>query len=101
MATIERRRLRQALLEKGFKEDTWRKGHRYYRLWDGDKKTHVVMQISEGKANRNLADNNVSLTYKQMHLTKAQLFEFVECTMSGPDYLQVVRRNLEERGRKL
>lgn len=101
MATLERRRLKRALLEKGFREESGHRGHTYYRLYDGEKKTLVLTQISEGSANRNLADDNVRKTYKQMHLTKAQLLRFVECTLSGSDYVEIAREKLAEQGKKL
>jgi len=95
--------LKRALLEKGFREESGhqKKGHTYFRLYVGEKKTHVLTQVSEGKANRNLASPNVKRTYKQMHISKDQLFAFVDCSMSEADYVAAAEQSLAEQGREL
>lgn len=77
----------QSLLKKGFVART---GHHVNLALhvDGVYKG-VSTYISHG--NKDYGDALLSSMSKQLHLSKAELLEFIDCQMSGDDYLVLLR----------
>ncbi len=89
---IKRASLETALLSKGFSHDANKSpDHVWYRLYDGAKATAVMTKLSHGSGYKDLGDNLVSAISKQMGLTKPELKRYVDCTLSGADYLTLMR----------
>jgi hypothetical protein len=82
VAPIQTSSLRSALSDKGFKrQDTH---HEMWWFWVGDQRTTVRTRISQGS--REYDDYLLGLVAREMHLKRAQLNAFVECSLSGEAY---------------
>ena len=90
MASIERDAIESALTKKGYEFEPGG-NHRYYRLFVAGKKTQFTTKVSMGTKYKTLGEPLVALMAGQMALTAKQLHQFVECTMSGGDYVEVLR----------
>lgn len=89
MPTIERDDIERALAQKGFQ---LRPGdHRFYRLVVDGKETSIVTKVSTGTKYRTLGNDLVSRMARQMHLTAAQLKQFVDCSISAAEYVALLR----------
>jgi hypothetical protein len=70
-------------LKKGFvRED--RKDRLYILMFDGRKSR--ISTILSHTSNMDYGDNLLNLVAGQMKLSKRELLQFVECTMSGSKY---------------
>lgn len=78
-----------ALLKKGF--TLTETHHRFYYLLVGGQKTGVYTYVSTGKKYKELGDQLVALMAKQLHLTKKQFVELVECTLDEEGYVELLR----------
>jgi hypothetical protein len=87
MASVKTADLEAALLRKGFRKDNTH--HKYYWLYDGEKRTHVHTPISHGV--REYGDPLLSRVRKQLSLeTKTQLLNLVGCPLSQQEYLNIL-----------
>jgi len=87
MASVKTADLVAALLRKGFRQDNTH--HKYFWLYDGEKRTHVHTPISHGL--REYGDSLLSRVKKQLFLdTKRQLLNLVDCPLSQQDYLGIL-----------
>lgn len=84
----------RALLAKGFEEDAQRRGadHRYFRLYVAGRRTPIWTKTSHGSAKyKELGHDLVKRMSGQMKLTKKHFEAFVECSVDGPAYLELLR----------
>jgi hypothetical protein len=90
MTEIPASRILNALLKKGFKQSETH--HTMLWLVVEGRKTSIRTRISHGqtKAGKWL----LAQIAKQLHLSKAELLRFIECALSGQDYVVL----MEERG---
>lgn len=91
--SIKRARLVKALGAKGFRADGGT-GHDKYRLFIDGKRSSVMTLLSRGTQYQDLGDSLVGKIARQMYLDKAELMDFVECSLSGEGYLQLIRDRL-------
>ena len=84
--TIPARLVRAALLVKGFQVSETH--HELYWFCIGSKKTSIRTRISHSE--KELDDYLLGLVATQMGLTKKQLLSFIDCTLSGQQYLELL-----------
>ena len=81
------RDIERALLRKGFRARD--SHHRQFMLHDGDAPLPVFTYLSHGR--KEYGDNLLSHVARQLHLSKLELLEFIDCRMSGEDYLAILK----------
>ena len=86
MSTYRKRKIKQALLSKGFHEI--KTDHEMYRLWVKDKKTSVRTQLSFGS--KEYGDNLLGCIARQMRLKRVELDEFIECPLGTSEYQKLL-----------
>lgn len=86
MTVIKTRDIERALLSKGFQRVD--SDHKYYFLYVNGKKTSVRTKISHGTDE--YGDRLLGLMKDQLHLGKRELEEFVECSLSGEKYKELL-----------
>lgn len=94
MASIKKRDFVSSLNRKGFREDVSkrkRRPHDFFYLYYNGKKTSIRTHVSRG--NDEINDPLINRIQKQMHLTKQQLFAFVECSVSESEYIKILKKN--------
>jgi len=82
--------IKRGLQRKGFREDN--RDHKFYFLYLGDKRTSVRTKISHGETE--IDDGLIKLMAKQIHLTKDQFIDLVNCPLSYDEYIKI----LQEKG---
>ena len=90
--TFPTRLVRSALLAKGFVE---RAGDHEYFHFRAPGRTKTFTKISHGA--REIADNPITQMARQMRLTRKQFAEFVECTMTGEKYSELMAETQQEK----
>jgi hypothetical protein len=81
------RDVRAALLKKGFFE---RSGdHRFFVLLVDGKKKQVFTKISH--SGKEIGENLLGTMARQMNLNRREFREFIECSLSGEDYVSLLR----------
>ena len=88
---IQRIDLVRALKSKHFVEDVSSSDHDLYSLVVEGKETAIWTKLSRGRAYRTLQAPILSKIAKQMKLGNTQLVRFAECTVTGDDYLKLLR----------
>ena len=86
--TWKTRELESALASKGFQPlDA---AHTWYRLYHGGRRTHIRTKVSHGipEYGRDLLKKMAD----QMHLTRRELDQFVECPLTRDGYLDLLER---------
>lgn len=87
MSVLKVRRIKKALLAKGFKEDS-KSGnidHHYYRLYNKKgEKPSITTKISTGEIE--IDDFLIGEMSKQLKLTKRQFIDYVSCSMNKEKY---------------
>lgn len=86
MSTYRKRKIKQALLKKGFHQT--KTDHEMYRLWINNKKTSVRTQLSFGS--REYGDNLLGYVARQMRLKRVELDEFIECPLGTSEYQKLL-----------
>lgn len=90
--SLERQDIRDALLKKGFREQTDSDHDRYF-LYVGEKKQAVFTKLSRGGKHRTYGDPLVSAMAKQLKLTKPDLRKLVECSIDGEAYIGILDKS--------
>lgn len=83
MSAVASREIERALLKKGFVRKD-RKDRLYILMYDGQKSR--ISTILSHTSNMDYGDSLLSAVADQMKLSKRELLQFVECTMSGSTY---------------
>ena len=86
MSSYPTRRIRTALLAKGFEEEHTH--HVIFRLIVNGRKTGIRTRISHGA--REYGDSLLAAVARDMGLRKAELDAFVQCPMSYENYIRVL-----------
>ena len=86
MSSYPTRRIRSALLAKGFEEEQTH--HVIFRLIVGGRKTGIRTRISHGA--REYGDSLLAAVARDMGLRKAEFDAFIQCPMSHEDYVRVL-----------
>lgn len=80
----------QSLLAKGFKQDRAR-DHVYFFFYYNGRRTAVRTKISHNE--REINDNLCAFMARQMGLTVRQFREFVDCSLTGKMYAELLIRS--------
>jgi hypothetical protein len=83
------REVDSALTRKGFRAVDNK--HRFYFLYRDGKKTSIRTMISHGE--REISDSNCGNMARQMRITTSQFKDFVDCTIEGKDYVDLLIKN--------
>lgn len=86
---VDRDALTAALAAKGFR--VRQTHHEFYYLFVDGKQQAVYTKVSHGSKYKTLGDDLVTAVARQMKLTKPQLTQFVDCTLSEAAYVQGLR----------
>ncbi|MCB1222097.1 MAG: hypothetical protein H7A35_00475 [Planctomycetales bacterium] len=81
------RNIKRALLKKGF--HLRNSHHLEFRLFLNGNPQNIHTFISHGL--QEYGDSLLAAMSRQLHLSKAELLEFIDCTMSGEAYLALLR----------
>ena len=88
MGSMDPRKIVKSLLAKGFREND--NDHKYYTLYIYGTKTSIRTKISHG-ASENV-DPIINCMQKQMHLSKIEFQNFVDCHMSKDEYANLIKQ---------
>ncbi len=89
---LERKDIERALQKKGFVKEAG--DHNFYVYWtENGKKTSLGTKTSHGTSHKTLSDGLVSLMAKQCGLSAKEFKLFVSCTISQPQFEDIVRDN--------
>ena len=86
MSVYAVRKIRSALLAKGFQEASTH--HFEYRLMVAGRKSPIFTRLSHGA--REYDDRLLGLVAKEMRLRRRELDAFIECPLSYEAYLQLL-----------
>jgi hypothetical protein len=75
-----------ALCKKGFVREV--DGNHICYVLTG---SHVQTKVSHGAMGDTIGANLISRMARQLHLTKAQFLEFIDCTIDEDGYREIVR----------
>ncbi len=76
-----------ALCKKGFRREI--DGDHVCYLLTGSK---VKTKTSHGAMGDTIGTNLISRMSRQLHLTKSQFLDFIDCTISEEDYREILRK---------
>ena len=85
----ERSQIVSSLQAKGFRPKEG--DHTFYTLFVDGKKSSVFTKISHGSQYREYSDSLLDKVKRQMGLTMAQLYDFIDCRLGYDAYLQILR----------
>jgi len=89
------REIDSALCKKGFRRETGG-DHICYFLRDVDgEDTNIKTKISHGVVSDTIGANLISRMARQLHLSKIQFLNFIDCSVSEEDYRTVLREQHE------
>ena len=86
MSTWQTRRIKKALLHKGFQEHQTH--HNMFWLYANGKKTSVRTRLSHNV--REYGDNLLALVAKQLHIDRNRLDDFIECPLTQEAYVDLL-----------
>ncbi len=87
MVARSTRQIRKALLRKGFVEE--QSHHIQFHFPHDGYVTDICTFLSHGS--KDYGDALLAAMSRQLHLSKPELLQFIDCTMSGDDYLGLMR----------
>jgi hypothetical protein len=83
--------IRRSLLRKGFFSKEQAK-HEYLRFYLNGKPTSVVTFLSRGSGYKTYASALLAEMAHQLHLTKQQLLDLIDCPLSEQDYTSLLQQ---------
>ena len=92
MSSLKTKNIRANLKKKGFAEDNTRDHIWLNYLTPDGKKTTIRTKLSHGK--ESIGDPLISCMAKQVHLSKDDFMQLVNCTLSGDSYYLMVKNIL-------
>lgn len=87
---IEREKIRNALVKKGFREKS--NDHDYYHLYIAGKKRNVFTYLSRGSKYKEYSDDLIRAVAHQIGLIKKEFFEFVECPLTHERHVELLKQ---------
>lgn len=81
--------VRRSLTKKGFKEEKSR-DHIYLRFYYNGKVSHLYTKCSHGADKDDIRHPVANAMKKQLSLTRAQMEELIECTMTQQRYVETL-----------
>jgi hypothetical protein len=88
MSPRDTRTIHGALTAKGFIHDP-SGDHQAFQLYVGKKKMHINTHYSHGA--KQCGDRILGLMARQLRLTGPLLREFIDCTLTGEGYLEILK----------
>lgn len=88
MGSMDPRKIAKSLLAKGFQENDH--DHKYYTLYLDGNKTSIRTKMSHSASE--IVDPILNCMQKQMHLSKNEFQNFVDCNMSQEEYANLIRQ---------
>ena len=88
-STRSGRSIDTALCQKGFSKSV-DSDHVVYRLFSGNGELLVRTKISHGMMGTSLSADLISKMARQLHLTKEQFLELIDCTMTKEIYREIL-----------
>lgn len=89
---LDRSDIEASLKKKGFVEVDG--SHRFYTLMVDGRKSGITTMTSKGTKYKTLGDPLVAAMARELKLNKKQFIQFVDCKISGEEYLVLVRDEL-------
>jgi hypothetical protein len=89
MTTRTTKKIRDNITSKGFQQVQTH--HEMYWFYLGDKKTSVRTRISHGE--NEYSDSLLGRMAKQVHLSKKELLEFIDCDLTEKQYTKILVEN--------
>ena len=80
-----------ALCRKGFRRDDGHDHVFYFLSFANRRDTGIKTKISHGMMGQTIGAGLISLMARQLHLTKSQFLDFIDCTVSEEDYRTILR----------
>lgn len=97
MTEIKRRKIEQALKNKGFERENSPKRQKhiwYHLIIDGRIEPRVRTHMSMGSHGASIRDKNLRLMSIEMKMNDlGQFFDFIDCTLTYEDYLEHLRKH--------
>ncbi len=85
------RAVERGLVRKGFRlTESRQRRHRYYKL--NGEKTNVLTLMSHG-SDRDIGDRLLAQMARQLHLSRRQFDQLMDCDLSQGDYEAMMRRD--------
>jgi hypothetical protein len=81
-----------ALRKKGFLRSV-DSDHVVYRLFSTEKELLARTKMSHGMFGSSISVHLLSVMARQLHLTKAQFLELIDCTMDEKQYREILRKD--------
>ncbi|PYB68274.1 hypothetical protein DMB44_04840 [Thermoplasma sp. Kam2015] len=88
MTVVNKGKIANSLLSKGFREDR-KKDHRVFRLFVNGRRTRVITKISHGA--REYDDHLLNLMAREMYLSKDELIKFIYCEIDYAEYFKILK----------
>lgn len=85
------REVESALRKKGFVVKSDGKHIRFYLLGEQGEKTGIATLISHGMGGQAIGADLITQMARQLHLTKRQFLNFIDCTVSEMEYREILR----------
>lgn len=82
----ERREILSSLQAKGFSLEQGKRDHDVLRLRLNGRLTGIFTRVSRGTSFRDYSDNLLSKMSKQLHLSRSELNDLIDCPLDGPAY---------------
>jgi len=90
MAVLDAKETYKKLKSKGFQEATNKSvDHKWLEFWFDGKLTRIKTKISHGA--KEIDDGLISLMARQTYLTSNQFRKMAECTISEPEYIEILK----------
>jgi len=89
MSQADTRDIKKALEAKGFKMRD--NDHEFYDLLVRGKKVGIMTKISRGSKYKTYDSSLLGLMAKQLCLTKSDLLKLIQCTLSGDEYVRLLK----------
>ncbi len=87
MTQLSNREVCGALERKGFRKSD--RGHHNYYLYVDGQKTAVFTFVSHGQR-KSYGDSLLDFMARELHLTNKELRKLLECTITKPQYVQLL-----------
>ena len=92
MSSVRKGRLIDAALcKKGFRRDIGGDHICYFFMNDDGEDTDIKTKVSHGVMSDTIGVNLISRMAKQLHLTKKQFLELIDCPLDENGYCEILR----------
>lgn len=90
MASLKVKDTISGITKKGFYEaENKSEDHKWFEFWHDGKLTRIKTKFSHG--DNEIGDSLIALIARQLSLTKKQFLNFVECTLSLNEYVNILK----------